>query len=399
MVLNAALSLLLAVPLPAVASAPPSPPVASPLEDGTPEAEDRPGLVRRYINQLLDDTPSQGEPQFLAYPVLAFAPETRLEVGVSSLLLFYAKRDVENRLSEVPIYVFYTLNQQYGLWLDHVIFTDDARFSFIGENRLMDFPLKYYGIGMEASYDDAVLVDARQVQIRERMLVRLWDSDFYAGPEVGLNSFSRVRFSALEGGPEPGPLPLGGQGTTNLTLGAGLVRDTRHNPLNVRDGFFGELAFLHSTDSLVSDHAFTNLFLDFRGYTSVAENVVLAGQLIGQSGVGDLPFNELGVLGGDSIMRGYYVGRYRDRTLTAAQAEVRFLPLPLGFTDRIGAAAWVAAGTVAPSPGEIDLSEVRLTAGAGLRVLTFPRSDIFSRLDFGFSEDGMGVYLYVGEAF
>ena len=132
-------------------------------------------------------------------------------MGVSSLLLFYADRDVSNRLSEVPIYVFYTLNQQYGIWLDHVIFTDEARFSFIGENRLMDFPLKYYGIGMDASSDDAVLVEARQVDLRERMLVRLGSSDLYVGPEVGLNSFSRVRFRALEGGPEPGPLPRGGR--------------------------------------------------------------------------------------------------------------------------------------------------------------------------------------------
>ena len=90
--------------------------------------------------------------------MLAYAPETRLEVGLSSLYLFYARRDPTNRLSEVPIYAFYTLNNQYGLWLDHVIFSDDSRFSFLGENRIQDFPLKYYGIGMEAEYDDAVLV-------------------------------------------------------------------------------------------------------------------------------------------------------------------------------------------------------------------------------------------------
>jgi len=98
-------------------------------------------------------------------------------------------------------------------------------------------------------------------------------------------------------------------------------------------------------------------------------------------------------------MRGYYTGRYRDRTMTAAQAEIRFLPLPLGFTDRVGAAAWLAAGTVAPSIAALEPEGVRLTGGAGLRVLTFPRTDIFSRLDLGVSEDGVGVYLYVGEAF
>lgn len=396
MILMAALLSLLAAP--ALASDPPPPAPDPAAAEGEPEGE-RPGLVRRYINQLLDETPSNGEPQFLAYPVVAFAPETRLEVGISSLYLFYAKRDVSNRLSEVPLYVFYTLNQQYGLWVDHVIFSDQARFSFIGENRLMDFPLKYYGIGIDAEYDDAVLVEARQLQIRERMLVRVAESDFYVGPELGLNSIGGVNFVALEGGPEPGPLPRGGQGTTNLTLGAGVVRDTRHNPLNVRNGFFGELAFLHSTDALVSDYGFTNTFADFRGYHSITENIILAGQIMGQVGFGDLPFNELGLMGGDSLMRGYYVGRYRDRTLTAAQTEVRFLPIPFGFTNRIGAAAFVAAGTVAPSIADLELAEMRITGGAGLRVLTFPKTDIYSRVDLGFSEDGLGVYVYVGEAF
>ena len=72
---------------------------------------------------------------------------------------------------------------------------------------------------------------------------------------------------------------------------------------------------------------------------------------------------------------------------------------PLGFTRRVGAAAFVAAGTVSPSLDAFSLADVRLTGGAGLRLLTFPKSDIFTRLDVGFSEDGPGVYVYVGEAF
>lgn len=361
--------------------------------------EPEPGLVRRYIDQLLDEEPSNGEPQFLIYPVLALAPETRLEVGLSSLYLFQAKRDVSNRLSEVPIYVFYTQNNQYGIWLDHMIFSDQSRFSFLGENRVQDFPLKYYGIGMEASYEDAVLVEAKQVLLRERMLVRISETDFYVGPELGLNVFRDVTFSAIEDGPAPSVLPLGGEGTGNLTLGAGLVRDTRHNPLNVRDGFFGELAYLHSSSTLLSEYTFSNAYVDLRAFRSFGEHYVVAGQVAGQFGFGELPFNELGMLGGDSLMRGYYVGRYRDRNLAAAQAEVRFLPLPLGFTERVGAAAFVAAGTVSPSLDAFSLSDVRLTGGVGLRLLTFPKSDIFTRLDVGFSEDGPGVYFYVGEAF
>ena len=105
----------------------------------------------------------------------------------------------------------------------------------------------------------------------------------------------------------------------------------------MRDGFFGEL-LLHSTDSLVSDYAFTNLFLDFRGTPWRQRGLQ---ELIGQSG-GGTALQRAGVLGGDSIMRAT-TGRYRDRTLTAAQTRAVPASSPR-LLNRIGAAAWVAAG-------------------------------------------------------
>lgn len=369
-------------------------------EEPTAEPEEEPGLLRRYVDQILDDEAEPGKTQFLIYPVVAVSPETRVELGLSSLLVFTARQDPANRLSEVPVYVFYTLNNQYGLWLDHAIFSDQNRLSFLGENRLQDFPLKYFGIGIGATDDDAVLVDARQVLLRERVLVRLAETDLYLGPEAGFNALRDVQFEALEDGiAPPAALPLGGDGTTNLTLGGGIVYDTRHNPLNVREGAFGELALLRSSDAFVSDYTFTNVFVDLRAYKPVREHHVLAAQAVGQFGAGDLPFNELGLIGGETIMRGYYAGRYRDRNLLAAQVEMRFLPIPLGFTSRIGAAVFLASGGVYPSWDALSLSSFRVTGGAGLRVLTFPKSDIFTRLDVGLSEDGPGIYIYVGEAF
>ena len=384
------------------------PPAQAEPGAGEVEVEER-GFVGRYLDQLIHGTEDPGKTQFLIYPVLAYAPETRLEVGLSSLLLFRARRDPDNRLSEVPIYAFYTLNNQYGLWFDHAIFSDQSRLSFLGEGRLMDFPLKYYGIGSAAEKEDAVLVDARLVLVRERVLLRLGESDLYLGPEVGFNAIGDVEFVPLEGEPGvvPDPLPRGGEGTANLTGGLGIVHDTRHNPLNVREGFFGEVAWLGSSEQVVSDYTFSNVFVDLRGYRPFGpgHRYVLAGRAVGQFGSGELPYNELGVIGGDNLMRGYYTGRYRDRNLMVAQAEARFLPFPLGFTDRIGGAAFVAAGTVAPSLDALSLGEVRVTGGFGLRVLTFPTSDIFTRLDVGFSEDvalgrdGPSIYIYVGEAF
>ena len=351
------------------------------------------------MHSLVYGPEDPGEPQFLVYPVLSYAPETRLEMGLYGLYVFHSRGDVSNRLSEIPIYAFYTLNNQFGVTFEHAIFTHESRRSHLGEGLIANLPLKYFGIGPDAQAEDAVVVFARRLVARERVLFRLGQTDLYLGPEVGFASLGGVRFEADDG--RDVPLPRGGDGTTNLTMGAGIAYDARHNPLNVRDGAFAELALLASQAGFGSEYSFHNVFVDVRAYHPLGpdQQVVVAGQLLGQLGGGDLPFNELGLMGGDGMMRGYYRGRYRDRHLLAAQAEIRFLPLPLGFTRRIGAAAFLATGTVFPSWDALGEARPVVTGGGGLRVLTFPASDVYTRVEVGISEDGPGFYLYVGEAF
>ena len=84
----------------------------------------RPNLIKRYLNKLINDTTSITEPQFIVYPTLAFAPETSWEFGLSSLYVYYAKKDTTNRLSEINAFAFYTLANQYGVWLDHSLYSN-----------------------------------------------------------------------------------------------------------------------------------------------------------------------------------------------------------------------------------------------------------------------------------
>ena len=51
----------------------------------------------------------------------------------------------------------------------------------------------------------------------------------------------------------------------------------------------------------------------------------------------------LAMMGGESMMRGYYLGRFRDKNMLATQAEYRFLPF--AFSNRWGAAAFVLFGS------------------------------------------------------
>lgn len=353
-------------------------------------------FVKRYINGIVNDSSDISKPQFLVYPTVAYAPETSWELGFSSLMVYYAKRDTTNRLSEISGFTFITLENQYGLWFDHAIYSDQSKWFFLGRIRLQSFPLKYHGIGMDSPKDYLALVDANQIMIKERVLREL-RQNFYFGLETDFQRMSRVDFKPSPEAP-PFDLPLGYEGSTNIGLGLGLVYDDRHNVLNVRKGNFAELAYLGYSPA-ISSFGFNAVLMDTRIFRPVGKNGVFAWQTIGQFFSGDVPFNQLSLLGGDSMMRGYYLGRFRDKNQIATQAEFRILPLPLGFSKRIGAAAFAGTGTVFPDFSLASINKVVWSAGGGLRFLLFPKKDIYTRFDVAFTQEGSGFYLFIGEAF
>jgi outer membrane translocation and assembly module TamA len=343
---------------------------------------------------MFNETGDPANPKWIAYPTLAYTPETRWEIGVSALYVYYAQRDTLNRLSEISTFSFFTQERQYGLWLDHALYSHQSKWFFLGRLRWQRFPLLYYGIGPDSPSSPLARVDANMLLLRERLLRRAWKS-LYLGLEFDYQRLGQVQFNILDEALTD--LPTGANGSESLGLGVGVVYDDRHNVLNVREGFFGEFGLLRYSPDWGSKTTFTTTVLDLRFFHTVVKNQVLAFQLYGQHIEGDPPFNQLGLMGGESLMRGYYLGRYRDRNLLAGQVEYRFLPFP--FSRRWGAAAFLSAGQVAPDLDALRLNRWAVAGGAGLRFLIFPAKDIFTRFDVAFTREGTGFYFYIGEAF
>lgn len=353
-------------------------------------------FLKRYFNRFINDTSDVSKPQLLIYPTLAYAPETSLEIGFNSLLVYYSRRDTNNRLSEVNGFTFFTLKQQYGFWFDHALYSHQDKWFFLGKIRLQSFPLYYHGIGIETPKEHLALVDANQILIKERLLRKI-KKNLFLGLELDFQQLSQVKFTPTDENSDL-DLPTGAQGGTNFGLGMGLVYDNRHNVLNVRKGFFSELAYLRYLPGL-SSFNFHSIVSDTRLFQPIGKRNVLAWHLLGQFNGGDIPFNQLALMGGESIMRGYYTGRYRDKNQIATQLELRFLPLPLGFTKRIGAAIFGGAGTIFNQAPQISWKNLIWSGGAGLRFLIFPKKDIYTRFDYSFTREGGGFYLFIGEAF
>ncbi len=367
------------------------------MGEGVKAQEKKDNFLVAYWNSLVNDTSDISKPQFLVYPTLAYSPETSWEFGLSSLFVYYTNRDTTNRLSEINGFTFFTVENQYGIWLDHALYSNRNKWLYAGRLRYQSFPLLYFGVGPDSPSEYLARVDANQLWLKERILRKVYES-IYVGLEIDFQRLSSVEFvrASAEDFPQK---PLGSEGSANLGFGVSLIYDNRHNVLNTREGLFSEQAFSRYDGAWGSDFSFTSVISDNRIYRSVNEREVLAAQLLGQFNFGEVPFNQLALMGGESIMRGYYTGRFRDKNQIAFQVEYRFLPLPFSFTKRLGATVFAGAGKVFDSFNHLRFNNLVVSGGGGIRFLLFPKKDIFTRLDLAFTKEGPGFYIFIGEAF
>jgi hypothetical protein len=135
--------------------------------------------------------------------------------------------------------------------------------------------------------------------------------------------------------------------------------------------------------------------LDVRKYFSFSPAQVLGLEARVVLETGNPPFWAMSLLGGDSIMRGYYLGRYRDRNMICWQAEYRWTPA----VWRLGAVGFLGFGEVADKVANFKLSDFKYSVGFGLRYILNKEQNINIRLDFGFGSGAFGVYVTGGEAF
>ena len=192
-------------------------------------------FLRRYIDRIMGENQDPTAPKFINYPTLAFSPETSWEMGISSLYVYSAKRDLSNRLSELKAFSFYTLENQYGLWLDHAVYTDENKWFLYGRARYQSFPLFYYGVGRDSPSEVQSVIDGEYILLRERLLRETLPS-LYVGLELDFQALNRVQYGGPNGASTDVAMPsVGAMGSTNLGFGLGVLYDNIHNAMNPRD--------------------------------------------------------------------------------------------------------------------------------------------------------------------
>ena len=366
------------------------------LSQGAFTQDKKPNVVVRYFNKFINDSTDKSKLQTLAYPTVAYAPETKWEFGASAVVVGYARKDTNNRLSEINGFTFFTTEKQYGGIIEHALHSNKNTWFFLGKLKIQSFPLSYHGIGANTPKEKIAVVDAFSFTWKERFLRKVW-RDFFIGLEIDFHSLGRVSFNP--NGADVSLLsPQGFKGSNNLGVGIGLLYDNRHNVLNVRNGFFAETAMLAYSKRLGSITDFSSIFTDFRYFHPLGRKNVLAFQSVGQFTLGDAPFNQYALMGGEMMMRGYYLGRFRDKNYISLQTEFRMLPLP--FAKKFGLAVFASSGVIFDKVSTISPQIFKYAGGAGIHYLLFPKKDVWTRVDFAINNEGTtGFYLFLGCAF
>ena len=358
--------------------------------------EKKTNFLIRYIKKFTGDSTAKSKPQNLIFPSINYAPETKWRFGGSAVIIGYANRDTNNRLSEITALGFVTTLKQYGGIFEHALYTNKNRWFMLGLLKTQSFPLSYHGIGYDTPMEKIAVVESFTFNWRERFLRKV-RGNFYMGLELDFQRLSRVNFVPHTTNSQL-LTPTGYTGYTNLGVGMGLLYDNRHNVLNVRKGLFTEIAILNYRKTLGANNNFSSIFTDLRVFYPIRKRNILTFQLLGQFTLGDAPFNQYALMGGEMMMRGYYLGRFRDKHFLSIQSEYRMLPL--SFAKKFGLAVFASAGMVYNNESKITNQYLKYAGGAGVHYLLFPKKDVWTRLDMAVNnEGGTGLYLSIGCAF
>lgn len=342
-----------------------------------------------------DDPAAESSPykaRLIAVPFIYYSPETKLAFGGGGVLNFRAGRRKEQiRTSSVWAYASYNLARQFHVLIKPEIFLRRNSLFVHGNVRYERAPQLFYGVGndmpstAEESYTPRIFTV--QVGVKKRMMGGL-----FGGLQFDFEQMTMEQVA-----------PGGILATGNLTgsrggmlsgFGVSLDWDTRDAVLFPRKGVFCQFAADAYGAMAGSDFSFTSLMLDVRRYLPVGIDRVLALQAYLFSASGDVPFHKLALLGGESLLRGYYKGRFRDKGLLAVQAEYRAL-----VTKRIGFAGFAGLADVFPGFGDFKLEKIKFSIGTGLRYMVNKRDGTTLRVDMAWGRACFGLYLTAKEAF
>jgi hypothetical protein len=331
-------------------------------------------------------------------PLLAPIPFKNTQVGWGLALMLGAihrfEPDTTLKPSTGAVGGFYTENESWGVMaMEMARFAGDA-WRARGVLSHMDVRYDFYGVGENAGQEGRAIGVEQEMDFGFGSVLRRVSPGLYAGASIlWMETAVELRdTTGLALRPEDEDLPR----TQLFAPGLQAELDTRDDDYWPAKGSLAKLKVYLFTDALGGSREFQRYVASWSWYTTVRDaQSVLATNVNAASTAGDAPFYALPSVGtGRDGLRGYTQGRYRDRVMTTAQAELR-----RRLSGRFGATLFGGFARVAPSAGELFDTEALPAGGLGVRYQLTRQYRMNMRLDYAWGRDGGLLYFAVAEAF
>jgi hypothetical protein len=330
--------------------------------------------------------------RFVILPLVFYTPLTGIAGGAGGVYYWRTLEDISKESPSTILMDFiYTQKDQIVCEVTPHLFLQGGTFHLVGYLGLKRFAEKFYGIGPLSSEDMEEDYSYRSAKLGLSLRRRL-TTKLYFGLQYDFEYFDPMEFKT--GGILDSGSVVGRNGGRVSGLGLIFVRDGRDDIFFPTNGLFFQASATIFVKQLGSEYIFQKFNIDLRQYVSLFSNHVLAFQESINSTSGSVPFQWLPALGGPWVMRGYILGRFRDKNMFHIQMEYR---LPLAW--RLGVVGFLGYGGVADKMSRIKLSDLKLTGGCGIRYQLNRDATMNVRLDFGFAKGSFGVYAMINEAF
>jgi len=354
-------------------------------------------LIKKLLSSDVDTGRSSS---FLPLPVLGYSQETGAEIGALSLYSFYTDRkDTLTRTSSITGVATFTTKKQTNFQLKSDIWSPQNKYHYTGEIRYKNFPFNFYGIGnstLESNIDPII----QKLFKMNGGIEKRFGNTRYTGLNIAFESY-QFSDKATGGIFSSDPSIFDKDGGQVIYIGFTQIIDSRNSNTYSTKGTFARMNYSFAPDIFGSDNFSGSLLkVDIRNFNEISKKTTFALNANYQTLNGEnTPFYLLPQLGGDDIMRGYYVGRYRDENLLAIQSEIR-----LRFHPRFGIVGFAGTGTVF-THREFSLKDFKPNLGGGFRYFFDIERGLSVRMDYGIGEKNpgekrqSGFYLSLGESF
>lgn len=317
-----------------------------------------------------------------------YSTDTKFGIGLVAAGLY--RTDMTDTItppSDVAVYLDATTSMFFKLGVkgNHIMPFDRSRLSY--DVNFSSVATKFWGIGYKNNVNDEnessykYLNSQAQVSYVWQIAPRL-----FVGPMAAFDYINGRRFE------KPWLWEGEADRTFNLGVGFTIQYDTRDFLTNAFKGIYLRVDQRFNPRFLLNKYAFSLTELDFSVYQGLWRDATLAFQLHSRFTYGNTPWGLLSTLGGSYNMRGYFEGRYRDKSAMDVCLELR-----QHIWRRNGIAVWVGAGTVFPKFSALRWNQVLPNYGIGYRWEFKKRVNV--RLDLGFGRHQTGFIFSINEAF